>query len=927
MRDELASDGGSSSPYPSKNGRSNFIIVNNDIMIHPGSQPEYQSSDDDDSSFSSDNSYNSGQKSPTALRLPPPVPVNSSQARQARTRPSAPSKSQSSPSGTSSKVLIAPPRKASMEWIPTPLPTPQFRRTQAHDTQVSQQQRSGQQQLRTEKPTGDSFNNSPSAPTSFSNSSPSHSSLQRSPSSSTPQRPPRPTVSPFMSDIPLYSTRTTGPPKQSLQQQTASNTQTVHTGDVEMQERTHTHQKRPSITRTPSIDNNNSYALSTSSPEKDDNHSRNRGERSSSTKHSGSRGADADNMDTGGRTTTVPSSTTVYPNRSRSNSKNTNNSSTNNKSSVSRSSSKRATPANYIDPSTGERQELRGDSTGGGISSFFGGLFGGSSSSKNSKKHPSTTASTTHQQRKRKDASGGLPSSASGSKNNLIDRPHDAHHPLSVEKQSGLAFIQRDPADRKKGLPGKDGREPETDLFNFVDTMLDMPEEPTWSLVMAKLLKVLAVMCVCYYGLMALYFGAEFRSSKYSQNLEILVVDLDNSMIGSNYLNFTKHLNGVEGQPRWVSFNSTVYPNISAVQADVLNGKYWGAVVVQQNASSNLLWSAANINTDYDPTKAFAFIYEGGRDPLVVKPNIVATMYTTFLMFSKAFNPLWIKLAIASFEQQNKSMTAIIDAPQVLGTPIAFEEFDLHPTTAPIITSATSVAYIWIFLVAGGSTYLVANMVQPMTKKLSTAKTMFAMLTPLLGFLIALSLCYSLLLLTFGVPFAGGVSQFFSLFGGMLMLQCSVASMVLFLIYMIPVVFIPGFTITFVILNIIAVFNSVELMPTFYRWVYAMPFLNAVQIARYVLMGSYNRLRYNIPILGVWILIPIIMMPFAISRQKRIARTLTCAEEEGVQKVKGASSSLHHNRIDRKGSSTTMTTNTDDEDRVVVLESTGTKKK
>ncbi|KAG0381146.1 hypothetical protein BGX24_009093 [Mortierella sp. AD032] len=451
-------------------------------------------------------------------------------------------------------------------------------------------------------------------------------------------------------------------------------------------------------------------------------------------------------------------------------------------------------------------------------------------------------------------------------------------------------------------------------MFNFVDTMLDMPEDPKWSQVIVKLLKVLVVMCVCYFGLMALYFGAEFQAVNHTQNFEILVVDLDNSMIGSNYLNFTKHLNGIQGQPLWVNHNSTVYPNMAAIQADVLNGRYWGAVVVQANASSNLLWSAANINANYDPTKAFAFVYEGGRDPLVVKPNVVATMYTTFLMFSKTFNPHWVKLAIASFESQNKSMSALMDAPQVLGTPIAFEEFDLHPITASIITSATSVAYIWIFLVAGGSTYLVANMVQPMTTKSSTSMTMVIMLLPLLMFLIALSFCYSLLLLTFGVPFAGGAPQFFSLFGGMLLLQCSVASMVLFLIYLIPVVFIPG-------------------------WVYAMPFLNAVQIARYVLMGSYNRLKYNIPILAVWILIPVILMPFAISRQKRVAHQFQQEEEEeGIKRSAGAlrsdqkpqqqqqQQSLNKDRKSRAKPVKTATADEEDDDEVVVLESKKQKK-
>lgn len=363
------------------------------------------------------------------------------------------------------------------------------------------------------------------------------------------------------------------------------------------------------------------------------------------------------------------------------------------------------------------------------------------------------------------------------------------------------------------------------------------------------------------------------------KNLEVLVVDLDQAMIGVNFINFTQQLNQVPGMLNWLAQPVTLYPNMSVIQEAVDSGAFWGAVVVQANASANLNKAFSLPLPDYDPTKAFAFIYDGGRDPLIVKPYIVASMYTSFLQFTKFFNPAWIQFILTYAQEKQVNISALQTAPQVMGTPVAFEEFDLHPSTAAIIGSATTVAYIWIFLIAGGSTYLVVHLIQPMTRDSSVFNTVVLLTAPLLAFLTTLSLAYSLLLITFGVPFAS-VTQFLSLFGGMLLLQCAVAAMVLFLIFLIPVVFIPGFTITFVIMNVIAVFNPVELMPKFYGWAYAMPFLNAVQMARHVLMGSYNRLKYNIPILAVWILIPMILLPFAISRQKRLAKEAAIDELE-----------------------------------------------
>lgn len=62
---------------------------------------------------------------------------------------------------------------------------------------------------------------------------------------------------------------------------------------------------------------------------------------------------------------------------------------------------------------------------------------------------------------------------------------------------------------RKTGIPGRDGEEPETNTFKYVGIMLDMPENPTLWQVLWKLFKVLVVMTIAYFALMALYFAAE----------------------------------------------------------------------------------------------------------------------------------------------------------------------------------------------------------------------------------------------------------------------------------------------------------------------------------------------------------------------------------------------------------------------------------
>ena len=365
-------------------------------------------------------------------------------------------------------------------------------------------------------------------------------------------------------------------------------------------------------------------------------------------------------------------------------------------------------------------------------------------------------------------------------------------------------------------------------------------------------------------------------------------MDLDRSIIGSYFLNFTQEQNKAPEGVNW-SIQSG-YADVQSVVNDVENGNYWGAIIVQANASKTLNTALSTPLHDYDPTKAFLFVYDGGRDPLTVKPHVVAGMYNHFIQFTSRFNLAWVFLVLTYAGDNVASLQPLADAPQVLGLPVAFEELDVHPPATPIIASATTVAYIWIFLVAGGSTYLVAYTVQPLTREASVRKTMTLLVVPLLVFLFSLSMVYSVILRIFGVPFTSA-GQFVALFLGMFLLQAAVASLVLFLVFLIPVMLIPAITITFVVMNVIAVFHPVELMPPFYRWAYAMPFLNAVQLARYVLNGSYNRLGYNLPVLFAWIVVPLVLLPMAISRQKRLLMEVVASAKGGQFRCRYCSSS------------------------------------
>lgn len=73
-------------------------------------------------------------------------------------------------------------------------------------------------------------------------------------------------------------------------------------------------------------------------------------------------------------------------------------------------------------------------------------------------------------------------------------------------------YQQRQARKQKTGYPGRNGEEPETDPFQFLNIMMDMPRNPSWRQVFTKLCTALAILTTSYFALMALYFSAEVQT-------------------------------------------------------------------------------------------------------------------------------------------------------------------------------------------------------------------------------------------------------------------------------------------------------------------------------------------------------------------------------------------------------------------------------
>jgi hypothetical protein len=388
--------------------------------------------------------------------------------------------------------------------------------------------------------------------------------------------------------------------------------------------------------------------------------------------------------------------------------------------------------------------------------------------------------------------------------------------------------------------------------------------------------------CLC------LFWGALFRQNQNIHNLEILVVDFDGQapyadmtpFVGPFVTKAIQQLIEVDGAPGYTFYQPEHYDNNSLkVRESVYDFQAWGAIVINPNATALLEAAVREGNSSYDPMGACQIIYNSARDQTTTSSYVIPSMTVLQKRVVSDFGRAWITHLLS----RNISVTDmnLATSPQAISPGIEFTVYDLRPFGPPIATPAVSIGLIYLIIISFFSfTFFLPIHMKYLSPKghppLKFSQLIVWRYIATVASYFFLSLVYSLVSLAFLMPMdrsssshiwptrnpnAYGRATFVVYWMGnwVGMTAFGLASENMAMLLGTP--WTALWLIFWVISNVATGFYALELAPGFYRWGYAWPMHNIVQLTRSVLFDLHPRVGLNFGVLFGWCVVDTLFFP------------------------------------------------------------------
>ncbi|KAJ4473150.1 hypothetical protein J3R30DRAFT_3296823 [Lentinula aciculospora] len=365
---------------------------------------------------------------------------------------------------------------------------------------------------------------------------------------------------------------------------------------------------------------------------------------------------------------------------------------------------------------------------------------------------------------------------------------------------------------------------------------------------------------VAMFPIFSIYWGALWKSPDHP--LTGWVVDFDQSTVGNTVVQALE-ASSTSGKITWSQVSSSNFPGgPSEVGNDVVEQKTWMAVVVNENATSNLQSAVSSVDSSYNGSSAITVYGNQARSEngynAILSPTVQAVLISTSQKFAQSYAS---ELASTSANLTN----LLANAPQIVTQPISFTIDDLKPFDIPVATAMTYVGLIYTLILAFFivNIGLSARLTSGLETHLTTVSIIRLRLVSSFMTYFFLSLFYSLLSRAFQVDFsrkfgsAGFVLFWMLNWAGMLAVGLALEAMLTLL----TMKGVPFFMILLVISNVSVCFLPIDVLPRIYRYGYAFPFYNISCAVRTILFGTKNNLGLNFGVLIAWTAISCITLP------------------------------------------------------------------
>ncbi|KAJ4345111.1 hypothetical protein N0V95_005924 [Ascochyta clinopodiicola] len=395
------------------------------------------------------------------------------------------------------------------------------------------------------------------------------------------------------------------------------------------------------------------------------------------------------------------------------------------------------------------------------------------------------------------------------------------------------------------------------------------------------------VLAIAIMAFLCLFWGALFRQNDNVKHLEIFVVDFDGQvapytsttpLVGPFVTRaVTELMKGGEIVPSYTLRLAEDFDyDPLKVRESVYDFQAWAAVIINSNATAVLDHAIRQGNASYDPSGACQIIYNSARDQITTSSYIVPTLVALQKRVVQTFGSYWVP------HLRKDLQTLRVDtSPQALSPGIDFTTYDLRPFGPPVATPAVSIGLIYLIIISFFSfTFFLPIHMKYLTPKghpplLFHHLIAWRYIATVLSYFF-LSLVYSFVSLAFLMPMSNrpashvwpaknansyGHATFMVYWMGnwIGMIAFGLASENMAMLLGTP--WTALWLIFWVISNVATGFYSLDLAPSFYRWGYAWPMHNIVELTRSTLFDLHPRVGLNFGILFAWVAIDTLLFP------------------------------------------------------------------
>lgn len=374
-------------------------------------------------------------------------------------------------------------------------------------------------------------------------------------------------------------------------------------------------------------------------------------------------------------------------------------------------------------------------------------------------------------------------------------------------------------------------------------------------------------------AILSIYWGATYKRSHYMFKVSVLAVIQDESdLIETTMSAILPAL--IAGIPcTWHIFSAAQFSDRYNVPADRIDGKvrslihdekYWMALNVRANATDALYDSLTGGSTPFNSTDYFQGIYESGRDPATVSSAIVPNMRQLETIYGSYLRDDYLPSLFGN-------LTDSISSERIMAAShLKFNYIDQRPFYDAQILAPLQVGLIYCLLL----TFFQLSLFGPLHGEMAKILKPKHMILYRIGiawltyFFLSLFFCAvsAIFQIDFTKAFGRGGFIVYWMSTWLLMMALGGANenMISLIITFGPQ-YLGFWLMTWIVLNISCSFYPLVLNNQFYRYGYAMPIHNGVDIYKVIFLDlSKHKMGRNYGILVAWVALNTALLPFVL---------------------------------------------------------------